>query len=332
MQTRRAFSKQALAAAAALAGGLPARALAAPAPKTVRLADQPGAEVDYAAVWVAESLGYFAEEGIAIERHSYANGPAAMLDFPNGSIDAVMAAIVPFMQFAARGGDFKLIMSLTKGNAPLVGLKKYTAYKQLDGKKVGSPGIGTVHDAVLGYVEETQHIKLNHVYAKITDFAVMTEKGEIDAFIGWEPASANAIAQNPALHYVAQMPPIQNMESLGLVFQPKIAQDDPDLIVRFVRATLRGIGFIKASPTEKVAELIARKMNDPKAQPVVLQALGSVDLTEPRLDMPSTRILLKVIAQQGKIPADLVADVDGWIGKYLDYSFLDKAEASLKKA
>jgi hypothetical protein len=43
--------------------------------------------------------------------------------------------------------------------------------------------------------------------------------------------------------------------------------------------------------------------------------------------MPSTRILLKTIAKQGKIPADLVTDVDGWIGKYLDYSFLDRAEA-----
>jgi NitT/TauT family transport system substrate-binding protein len=333
MQTRRSFSKQALATAAVVAvGGLPVRGLAAPAAATVRLADQPGAEVDYAAVWVAEALGYFKDEAITIERHTYANGPAAMLDFPNGSIDAVMAAIVPFMQYAARGGEFKLIMSLTKGNAPLVGLKKYTSYKELDGKNVGSPGIGTVHDAVLGYVEETQHIKLNHVFAKITDFAVMTEKGEIDAFIGWEPASATTIALNPALHYVAQLPPIPNMESLGLVFQPKIAKEDPELIVRFVRATLRGIAFIKAGPPEKVAELIAKKMNDPKAQPIVLTALGSVGLTDPRLDMASTRILLKVIAKQGKIPADLVADVDGWIGKYLDYSFLDKAEASLKKA
>ena len=26
---------------------------------TIRLADQPGAEVDYAAIWVAELLGYF---------------------------------------------------------------------------------------------------------------------------------------------------------------------------------------------------------------------------------------------------------------------------------
>lgn len=330
MQTRRTFSKHILAAGAAATVGMPAAAWAAGPTKTVRLADQPGAEVDYAAVWIAEGLGYFEAEGIKIERHSYANGPAAMLDFPNQSIDAVMAAHVPFMQFAARGGEFKLIMSLTKYNAPLVGLKKYTAYKELDGKKVGSPGIGTVHDAVLGYVEETQKIKLNHVYAKITDFAVMTEKGEIEAFIGWEPASATTIALNPALHYIAQRPPIPNMESLGLVFQPKIAKDDPDLIVRFVRATLRGVAFIKSSPADKVAELVAKKMNDAKAKPVVVQALGSVDLTDPRLDMPSTRILLKTIAKQGKIPQELVADVDAWVGKYLDYSFLDKAEKSLK--
>jgi NitT/TauT family transport system substrate-binding protein len=337
MQTRRSFSQQALATGVLAASGvLPAGGVlptstAAPALKTVRLADQPGAEVDYAAVWIAEALGHFEAEGIKIERHTYANGPAAMLDFPNGSIDAVMAAIVPFMQFAARGGEFKLIMSLTKYNAPLVGLKKYTSYKELDGKKVGSPGIGTVHDAVLGYVEETQHIKFQHVFAKITDFAVMTEKGEIDAFIGWEPASATAIALNPALHYVTQLPPLPDMESLGLVFQPRIADDDPDLIVRFVRATLRGVEFIKNNPTQKTAELVAKKMNDPKAQPVVVNALGSVKLTDPRLDMPSTRILLKVIAKQGKIPAELVADVDAWIGKYLDYSFLDRAEASLKK-
>jgi NitT/TauT family transport system substrate-binding protein len=331
MQTRRSFSKRAIATAAFAASGKISAAFAAPEVKTVRLADQPGAEVDYAAVWVAEALGYFDAEGIKIDRHSYANGPAAMLDFPNGSIDAVMAAIVPFMQFAARGGDFKLIMSLTKYNAPLVGLKKYTSYKELDGKKVGSPGIGTVHDAVLGYVEETQKIKLEHVFAKITDFAVMTQKGEIDAFIGWEPASATTIALNPELHYISQLPPIPNMESLGLVFQPKIAKEDPDLIVRFVRATLRGVDFIKANSKEKVATLVAKKMNDPKAEPVVVNALGSVDLTDPRIDMASTRILLKVIAKQGKIPADLVTDVDGWIGKYLDYSFLDKAEASLKK-
>ncbi|MBV8851332.1 MAG: hypothetical protein JOZ16_17310, partial [Methylobacteriaceae bacterium] len=111
------------------AGLVPISSWTANAMDIVRLADQPGAEVDYAAVWVAEDQGYFKDESISIERRTYANGPAGLLDFANKSIDAEMAAIVPFMQFAARGGEFKLVMSVTKGNAALVGPTQYTSYK-----------------------------------------------------------------------------------------------------------------------------------------------------------------------------------------------------------
>lgn len=317
--------------AAGLVLGLSAHASAQNRPPTViKLADQPGAEVCYGAVWVAEGLGYYDEEGIKIDRRTYANGPAALLELPSGSVDAVMAAIAPIMQFAARGGEFKLLMSLTKGNAALVGKKEYKSYKDLNGKKVGTPGIGTVHDAMLGYVEQSQGLKFQRVFGKITDISVMIDKGEAEAFIGWEPASAAAIAQNPGiLHYIAQRPPLENAESLSLVFQPKLAKENPDLVMRFVRATLRGMEFIKNSPQEKVIELITKKMNDPKGGPVVKEALGSVTITEPRLDMPSVRILLQTIAAQGKIDAELTKDVDGWVGKYLDYSFLEKAQATL---
>ena len=42
----------------------------------IRLADQAGAEVDYAAIWVAENQGYYDQEGIQIDRRTYPNGPA----------------------------------------------------------------------------------------------------------------------------------------------------------------------------------------------------------------------------------------------------------------
>ena len=301
------------------------------APDVVRLADQTGAEVDYAAIWVAESQGYFKDENITIDRRLYANGPAGLLDFASGAIDAEMAAIVPFMQFAARGGDFKLVLSLTKGNAPLVGPKQYKSYKDLNGKRIGTPGLGTIHDAVVNYVEQSQGLKFQHVFGKVTDIAVMIEKGEVDAFVGWEPASAIAVMQNPKLHYIEQLPPIPNAESLSLIFQPKIAKENPDLIVRFLRAALRGMDYIKAHPKEEIAAIIAKKMNDPKAAPVALAAMGSVDVVSPRLDMPSTKILLETIARQGKIPAEYGKDPEGWVKKYLDYTYLDKAQASLKK-
>lgn len=323
---------------AALAVAVSAAALAAPsyaqAPagkplQVIRLADQPAAEVSYAVVWVADAFGYFAEEGIRIERKTYANGPAGLLEFANGSVDAAMAAIAPFMQFAAQGGDFRMVISLTKGNSALVGLKKYNSYADLNGKKVGVPGLGTTHDAVLSYVEQSQNLKYQRVMGKVTDIAVMLDKGEIDAYIGWEPASAMAVAQNDKLHYIAQLPPLKNVESLEMIVQTKLAKEKPELVTGFVRAIRRGIEYVKNNPKEKVADIIAKKMGDPKMLPIVNTALGSVILTDPRVDMPSTRILMQTIAKQGKIPAEKVKDVDAWMAQYIDYSFLDRAEKSL---
>lgn len=319
--------------AAGLAVALAAAAFAVHAQtkplQVIRLADQPSAEVSYAVVWIADDQGYFEQEGIKIERKTFANGPAGLLEFANGNIDAAMAAIAPFMQFAAQGGDFRMVMSLTKGNSALVGLKQYKSYAELNGKKVGVPGLGTTHDAVLSYVEQSQNLKFVRVFGKVTDIAVMVEKGEVDAFIGWEPASAIAIAQNPKLHYVSQLPPIKNVESLEMVVQTKLAKERPELVLGFVRAIRRGMEFARTQPKQKVAEIIVRKMGDPKVLPIVMNALDSVIITEPRVDMASTRIIMQTIAKQGKIPENLTKDVDGWLGNYIDYSFLDKAEKSL---
>ncbi len=297
---------------------------------TVRFGDQIGSEIDYADIWVAEMNGYYQDEGIKVVRKTYANGPSTLLDLNN--LDATSAAIVPYMEFVARGGKITMVMSLTKGNAPIVGKKKYTSVKQLAGKKVGTPGIGTIHDAILGYIERSQGFKVQHVPAKVSDAAVMIEKGEIEAFIGWEPASAAAVARAPnVMHYIQRLPPIPNSESLELAFRPGFIKDHPDVVEKFVRATLKAIAWIKTNGPEKTAKLISKKMNDPSSYNVNLNALKSVDVTKPRIDMPSTRIWLTTIAKQGKIPEQFVKDADAWVTQNVDYSFLDKAEASLKK-
>jgi NitT/TauT family transport system substrate-binding protein len=317
-------------ALAALATTVAASPASAQDTVTVRFADQIGSEADYANVWVADALGYYAQEGIKIDRKTFANGPECLLHFANGEIDMMVGGLAPYMQAAARGQDFKMLMSVTKYNAPLVGQQKYKSYKELDGKQIGSPGIGTVQDAVLSYVEKTQNIKFKHVFGKVSDFAAMAARGEIEAFISWEPAAATAIKQNPKLHYIAQLPPIHNAESLELIAHPQFIKDHAKAVDGFVRATLRGMEWIKKNPPEKTAEIVAKKMNDPSAVPVVLTAMKSIIVTDPRIDMPSTRIILKTIADAGKIPAEYGKDIDGWIAKYIDYSYLERAEKANK--
>lgn len=316
-------------AAFAMLVGSPDAGAQGAATVTVRFADQIGSEADYANVWVADALGYYANEGIKIDRKTFANGPEGLLHFANGEIDMMVGGLAPFMQAAARGQDFKMLMSVTKYNAPLVGRQQYQSYKELDGKTVGSPGIGTVQDAVLAYVENTQNVKFKRVFGKVSEFAAMTDRGEIDAFISWEPAAAVAIKQNQKLKYIAQLPPIHNAESLELIVHPQFIKDQPKAVDGFVRATLRGMEWIKKNPPEKTAEIVAKKMNDPTGVPVVLNAMKSIIVTDPKVDMPSTRIILKTIADAGKIPPELAKDIDGWIGKYIDYSYLQRAEKSM---
>lgn len=300
------------------------------APVTVRFADQIGSEADYANIWVADALGYYAQEGVKIQRLTFANGPEGLLHFANGEVDMMVGGLAPFMQAASRGQEFKMLMSVTKYNAPLVGKQQYKSYKELNGKDIGSPGIGTVQDAVLSYVEKTQNVKFKHVFGKVSDFATMADKGEIEAFISWEPAAATAIRQNGKLHYVEQLPPIKNAESLELIVHPKFVKDNPKAVDGFVRATLRGMEWIKKNPPEKTAEIVAKKMNDPSAVAVVVNAMKSIIVTDPRVDMPSTRIILQTIADAGKIPPEYAKDIDGWVGKYIDYSYLERAEKSMK--
>lgn len=326
---RRLLGALAAAAAGLALGTAPAVLAQGKTLTTVRLGDEIGSEADYANIWVADALGYYADEGIKIERHTYNNGPEGLLHFAAGEIDMIAAGLAPFMQMAARGQQFKMIMSVTKYNAPLVGAKKYKSWKDLNGQKVGSPGLGTVQDAILSYVEKTQHVKFHRVFAKVSDFAVMAEKGEIAAFISWEPAAATAISQNPNMHYIEQRPPIKNAESLEVIVSPDFVQKNPKATEGFVRATLKGMKYIKENPLETTAKIVADKMNTPKGVPIVLDAMKSIDVTDPRIDMPSTKLILTAVIDAKKIPASFGKDIEGWMNQYLDYSYLEKAEKDI---
>jgi ABC-type nitrate/sulfonate/bicarbonate transport system substrate-binding protein len=304
------------------ASALASRRTAAQGMTTVRFADQIGSEVDYAAVWVAEHQGYFKDVGIVIHRDTYSNGPEGLLHFANGEEDGMVGGFAPFMEAAARGTKYVMVMSVTKNNAPLVGSKAMNGYPSLNGKNVGSPGIGTVQDAILSYAEKKFNITFKRQFAKVTSFVPMMQNKEIDAFISWEPAAATAIGQDSNLHYIAQNPPIPNAESLELIFAPQFVAQHKEVVRNFVKATLKGIEYIKTHPTSDVAKIIAAKMGQPSATSVVEMALKSVVLTEPKLDMPSSRIILRTLADSGKIPKEIGADPDAFMKKVIDYSYL----------
>ena len=123
-----------------VAGSLARGRSASAQAKLVRLGDIVAADLVYVASALAAEKGFFAEEGLWIKRSVYPNGPAVSQHMASGELDAGMAATFVLLTAKAQGVDLKLVMSLTKDNAPLAVRKDITTFKDLNGKRIGTPG------------------------------------------------------------------------------------------------------------------------------------------------------------------------------------------------
>jgi len=144
---------------------------------------------------------------------------------------------------ALRGVDLILFMNEMKGTSSLIVRQEIDSLKDLDGKRVGTPGMGTIHDAFLSMVEKEAGIKVEHVYGKISDLFLYLQKGEIDGVEAWEPIAAKAVRTLGAKYLI---PVVDAGESAGAYWVTREFFDKhPDKVVAFIRAFLRGIQYYR---------------------------------------------------------------------------------------
>ncbi len=309
--------------------GLADTSHAQPKTLTLRVGDQVGSELDYGPFWIAVEKGYLKEEGITYTRKTYVNGPNTLLDFNKGELDMVMAGLGPYMQAAAQGANFVMITSITKGNAPLIARPEIKSPRDLNGKKVGSPGLGTIQDTMLSLYEKEHGIKVEHVPTKITDLIAMLEKSDVVAFTGWETVAATTVLKVKGAHYLAPLPVLPNAESLEVIVSRKLAQSDPNAVLGLTRALLKGMRYYERFE-EDALRIIAKAMNVPDALEIAKLAKGQIKITDPYMDQKSAQIIFQALLDTRKILPDKLASFDDFTKRFVDYSFLRKADESLK--
>jgi NitT/TauT family transport system substrate-binding protein len=276
---------------------------------------------------IADAKGYFEEERIKFKPIFVQNGPQVVQQMAAGEMDIGCAAITVWMIGKSKGVDLVVLQSTAKGNAPLVVKPSITDVKQLDGKRCGTPGLGTIHDDNLKAFAKKHGVTVQHVYGVgMASVLAMFDKGEIECMTGWEPLMAATAAKGSANYLVDFMRP-ESMESIEFAAMRKFAQAKPDLIYRFVRGLLKGAMFIKAKPDE-AAVVLSKAVGFDKD--VITEALRRAILTEPYVDLGGSRIALDDALTGGKIARSAVKDPDQYIKGLVDHSFLQKAEQALK--
>ena len=267
MFTRRQFI--AAAAAAATAAGAPA---VFAQKKSVKIAVGGKALYYYLPISIAESQGYFKDEGLDVEIIDFQGGSRSLQAVVGGSADVVSGAFEHTLAMQARGQSLQAFV--LQGRAPqcvfAVSNKTMPNYKtltDLKGKKIGVTAPGSSSHAIALYVLSTAGIKANEVSfigvgASSAAVAAM-RSGQIDAFVNLDPVIATLEKDN-IIKIVADTRVIEESDKLfggpmvaGCLYAPtRYIKENPEIVQGLTNAVVRADRWLAKATAEDIVKAV----------------------------------------------------------------------------
>lgn len=260
------------AASQASAAG-PVQATEAPAQgmRKVRLGVGYIPDVQFTPFYVAQNKGYYAAEGLEVE---------IQYGFEN---DFVALAAQGEREFAIASGD-QIILARAQGLPITYVMKWYQRYpvalmakadkgiakpEDLAGKKVGLPGLFGA--SFIGWKALVYAAKLDESSIKVEEIgftqAAAVQQDLVDAAMIYIANEPNQLRSQDIEVNVIEVSDYIDLVSNGLVVGDKLMADDPDLVQRMVRATLRGLQDTLDHPDDAfaIAREVIPEITDDKA-------------------------------------------------------------------
>jgi ABC-type nitrate/sulfonate/bicarbonate transport system substrate-binding protein len=223
-----------------------------------------------------------------------------------GDLDVGCGGITVWLIAKSKGVDIKAIFSTAKGNAALLARPTIKSVKDLDGKRCGTPGLGTNHDDNLKAFARRSNIRITHIYGVgMANVVAMYEKGEIDCMTGWEPQLAIASAKYGARYLVDFLRP-DSMESVEFAVTGEFAAKRPD----------------------EAYTMLARLLGIEKD--IVSQSYKRTIVTKPYIDVAGAEVALADAITGQKIRASAVGNPKEFIGALVDHRYLESAIKSVE--
>ncbi len=218
--------------------------------------------------YLAETLGYYEDEGLVIEFVTTRDGPVAFQGMHAGSADFTMLSTEPVFRAQAQGLESIIILStLTNKPYMLVGAPEITDVKQLKGKTVfaGMPG-SAPHSFALAVLEKEGMSEGDVTWAQMEYGASLAalEKGHIDASYSSSINKAEVAAiggnilidtSDPVQH--AQIFGTSRYESNVVTGTKEFVENNPETVQKFANAVVRAMIWVSNNSDEDVAAVAA---------------------------------------------------------------------------
>jgi len=282
------------------------------------------ADIHQVAFFVAFSKGFYEEEGIMPKRLEYMNGPAEMLAFAAGDLDAGYVGCVPALTAKAKGVDFVIVASANLEGSALVSKLEIETVPELDGKVVGTPGIGTIQDSLLYMVEQKFNIKVTHKHYKVSDLPLALSKGEIDAFIAWEPFGAEAVVGGFGHVVYTSHEILPDHQCCVFYVSGKIFREQPSLARKLIKVHIKAMELVMNSPKDAMgifANMTGKSMS-------VVEESWKRMVWDYHVNTTSMEIFTAYLIEQEKVKPEDVPDVEAFISAAVDQKLLSDIEAA----
>lgn len=227
---------------------------------TVTVTAWPGS----ASVFIAHEKGFFRDEGLDAALLTNKSGHLGLADVLSGKADFATLGETPIARAAVAGKPVSVVATISEIDRAIliIARKDRGILKPYDlrGKKIGVT-IGTTGDFFLHIYLTTSHVNPKDV--RIIDIAPdkMVEallSGEVDAVSTWSPYTLTLQNKLGDDGLVLDEPGLYSM-TWNIAVKKELTVNNPDVIVRFLRAIIRANRFITEHPAEARA-IIAKNI------------------------------------------------------------------------
>jgi NitT/TauT family transport system substrate-binding protein len=307
---------------------LPASGQAQSSLKKVRLA-LPTKSVSFLAFYVAYHKGFYKDEGIELEpiimQPALASTAVLTGDVDyNGAVTGVIGA-------AVRDRPMKAVLfTVARPLQYLMSKKVIKEPRELKGKKIAgsSPG-GTVTFLTILVLKRLgldpeRDVFLNPMGGTGASRLAALESGLVDAVVLESPD--NIIAQQRGFHELIFFGDLIEFPQNGFGTSEKKIRENPDEILKMVRATLRGLMFLwEKKNQDQVLDIIMKEMK-PISPQMAKESFGQVMrvITKDAAVKPeSIQVLIDLVRENTKVTRPVP------VNQVFDSNFLEKAQKEL---
>ncbi len=319
--TRRGFLQKAGGVLAATA--LPWDASAQSGLKTLPVGALVGAAAHNAALEVAQAKGFVAANGLRIDHKEYNAGAFLIQAIAAGDIVAGVCGANPTLLGRAQGVGVKILANSNMEGSVLIVGPDVKSPKDLDGRKIGTPGIAAIQDTLMLLYERAHGIKTEHVFVKVTDMPTLLRNKEIAGYIVWEVTGTAALAMGGGRVLATSKDIRPGHECCALIASEAFLKRDPDGALALVRAFAQGLKDAVSNRND-LAQIVAKR--DGLTVDLAQKALVNVRYKYPPLnDAADLAFVVKALLDAGKIERNQVPDIERFVGGVVDNSMIRAA-------